>query len=79
MLDVFEKGLEHEKYITSRIHNLVKISEEEGDYATNDFIQWYVTEQVEEERNFRDVVKRLKMVGNQANGIFMIDSQLGER
>jgi len=57
----------------------VKISEEEGDYATNDFIQWYVTEQVEEERNFRDVVKRLKMVGNQANGIFMIDSQLGER
>ncbi|RLL86901.1 ferroxidase [Mesotoga sp. H07pep.5.4] len=79
LLDVFEKGLEHEKYITSRIHNLAKISEEEGDYATNDFIQWYVTEQVEEERNFRDVVKRLKMVGNQANGIFMIDSQLGER
>ncbi len=55
------------------------VSDEEGDYATNDFLQWYVKEQVEEERNFRDIVKLLKKVGDQANGIMMIDSKLGER
>ncbi|KUK79525.1 ferroxidase [Mesotoga sp. Brook.08.YT.4.2.5.1] len=79
ILDVFEKGLEHEKYITSRINNLVTISDEEGDYATNDFLQWYVTEQVEEEKTFRDVVKRLRMVGDNINGIFSIDSKLAAR
>ncbi|HOI63932.1 MAG: ferritin [Thermotogaceae bacterium] len=79
LLDIFEKGLEHEKYITSRIHNLVTVSDEEGDYATNDFLQWYVTEQVEEERNFRDIVKLLKKVGDHTNGIMMIDAKLGER
>jgi len=79
LLDIFDKGLEHEKYITSRIHNLVTVSDEEGDYATNDFLQWYVTEQVEEERNFRDIVKLLKKVGDHTNGIMMIDAKLGER
>jgi len=79
ILDVFEKGLEHEKHITSRINNLVTISDEDGDYATNDFLQWYVSEQVEEEKTFRNIVKQLKMVGDHVNGIFMIDSKLEER
>lgn len=79
LLDVFKKGLEHEKYITSRIHNLVTISDEDGDYPTNDFLQWYVSEQVEEEKNFRGIVKLLEKVGDHINGLMMIDSKLGAR
>ncbi len=79
LLDVFESGLEHEKLVTSRINDLVKLSDEDGDYATNDFLQWYVAEQVEEEKTFRDIVKKLSMVKSSPAGILRIDDQLSNR
>ncbi|HAA84746.1 MAG TPA: ferroxidase [Kosmotogaceae bacterium] len=77
--DVFKRGLEHEKLVTSRINDLVKLSDEDEDYATNDFLQWYVTEQVEEEKSFRDIVRRLEIVKESAAGILRIDDNLAQR
>jgi len=78
-LNVFEEAFEHEKMITSRIHHLVDISLQERDHATNTFLQWFVTEQVEEEENADGVVRKLKLVGNADGGLFMIDLELAKR
>jgi ferritin len=78
-LDIFEKTLEHEQFITKSINNLMTIAVEEHDYATQAFLQWYVTEQVEEEANVQDVLNPLRMVGNDKGGLMMIDQKLGGR
>jgi ferritin len=78
-LEVFEKTLEHEQYVTTLIHKLMDLAVEERDYATQTFLQWYVTEQVEEEANVGDILAPLRMVGNDKGGLMMIDQQLGGR
>jgi len=78
-LDVFEKTLEHEQFVTSCIHKLMDLAHEERDYATQTFLQWYVTEQVEEESNVNDVLAPLRMVGDDKGGLMMIDQQLLQR
>lgn len=78
-LEVFEKTLEHEKFVTSCIHKLMDLAIEERDYATQTFLQWYVTEQVEEESNVNDVLAPLRMVGDDKSGLMMIDQQLAGR
>ncbi len=78
-LNVFEKTLEHEQYVTSLIHKLMDLALEERDYATQTFLQWYVTEQVEEEANVNDVLAPLRMVGDDKGGLMMIDQQLASR
>ncbi len=79
LLDVFEKGLEHEKKVSQRIFKLVEAAEEEKDHFTLDFLSWFVSEQFEEESSFRSIVNKLKLVGEGKHGIFMIDSYLGQR
>ena len=78
-LDVFEKALGHERHITKCIHDLMSAAVEEKDYATQEFLQWYVKEQVEEESAAQGVVDHLKMVGDSKNGLLNIDRQLGKR
>ena len=78
-LEIFEKTLEHEQFVTGCIHNLMGIAIDERDYATQTFLQWYVTEQVEEESNVNDVVAPLRMVGEDKGGLMMIDQQLALR
>ena len=78
-LEVFEKTLEHEQFITRSIHNLMSLAIEEKDYATQAFLQWYVTEQVEEESNVQDILNPLRMVGNDKGGLMMIDQKLAGR
>ncbi len=78
-LDMFEKTLEHEKFITKSIHDLVDLAIEEKDHATNIFLQWFVTEQIEEEGNDNDIIAKLKLVGEGGNGLFMIDRELESR
>ncbi|TVM15791.1 ferritin [Oceanidesulfovibrio indonesiensis] len=78
-LDVFEYGFEHEQEVTRRINNLVDLAIQEKDHATNIFLQWFVTEQVEEEDSFSDVLAKLRLVGGQGEGLFMIDKELGGR
>lgn len=78
-LEIFEKTLEHEQFITKSIHKLMRLAVEEDDYATQAFLQWYVTEQVEEESNVNDVLNPLRMVGNDKGGLMMIDQKLSGR
>ncbi len=78
-LEIFETTLEHEQYVTTLIHRLMDLAVEERDYATQTFLQWYVTEQVEEESNVNDIVSPLRMVGDDKGGLMMIDQQLGGR
>ena len=78
-IHVFEDTLKHEQYITSCINELVDLAEELKDRATYNFLQWFIDEQVEEEENVRDILNKLKLIGNNTNGLFMMDRELGQR
>lgn len=77
--DLFEKTLEHEQKVTKMINDLVALAREEKDNATEIFLQWYVTEQVEEEANAQELLQKVKLVGEGGNGLFMIDNELAKR
>jgi ferritin len=76
---VFEKTLEHERKVTALIHNLVNIAREEKDVATEIFLQWFVTEQVEEEATADEILQQVKLVKESGSGLLMIDRQLATR
>ncbi|HEY9076491.1 MAG TPA: ferritin [Anaerolineaceae bacterium] len=78
-LSVFEQALEHEKGVTARIYKLYKLAQDDGDYASQSFLTWYVNEQVEEEKNASQIVEWLKMAGSSTNALFMLDSVLRKR
>ena len=78
-LEVFSKALEHEKYVTSRIHEMYEVAMKEKDYAAMSHLLWFIDEQVEEEDQTREIVDKLTMVGDNMNGLFVIDGQLGAR
>ncbi len=77
-LDCFEFSLNHEKLVTRRINDLADLAQKEKDHATYIFLQWFISEQVEEEDSFSDVVGKLKLVGD-GGGLFMLDRDLGAR
>jgi len=78
-MDMFEKTLDHEKFITKSINELVDLATEEKDHATQIFLQWFVTEQIEEEGNDNDIINQLKLIGENGNGLLMLDRELGGR
>jgi ferritin len=78
-LDAFEDSLEHEQKVTARINNLVDIALKESDHATNAFLQWFVSEQVEEEASVKQIVDKLKFVKDNPVALFMIDQELAAR
>ena len=78
-LSAFEAVLEHEQKVTGLINDLVELALAEHDHATNIFLQWFVTEQVEEEDSANDVIQQIKMVGEAEGGLFMLDRELGQR
>lgn len=78
-LVIFEQALEHERHITSRINNLYKLALEDNDYATQNELQWFIKEQVEEEKNAAQIVEQLKMVGTQGTALVLIDRYLASR
>ena len=78
-LDMFEKTLGHEQYMTDNINKLVDLAIEEKDHASQIFLHWYVTEQVEEEDSVNDILARLKLIGKDANALLTIDKELGTR
>jgi len=77
-LDMFEKTLEHEKFITKSINELMDLAIKENDHATQIFLHWFVTEQIEEEANDNEIIAKLKLVGD-GNGLFMLDKELAAR
>jgi ferritin len=78
-LAVFEETLSHEQKVTGLINDLVEIATEAHDHATTIFLQWFVTEQVEEEESAGGVLEQLKLMADHAGGIFMIDRELAKR
>ncbi len=76
---VFEAALAHERAITSHINGLADLADAEKDRATAIFLQWFVTEQVEEEENVEQVFARLKMLNAHPAGLLMFDRELGAR
>lgn len=78
-LAAFEDAYEHEQFVSSRINQLVDLSLEERDHASNNFLQWFVSEQVEEEASVDEVAQKLKLIGGDGGGLFMLDQELGQR
>ncbi|MFT5883722.1 MAG: ferritin [Arcticibacterium sp.] len=79
IIDCFEQTLVHEKYVTKSIYGLVKQALEEGDYATHTFLQWFVTEQVEEESNVKALLKKLEMIGDNSSALYLLNDELLKR
>ncbi|HOV63193.1 MAG TPA: ferritin [Spirochaetia bacterium] len=78
-LAAFEAAYKHENHITKCIDDLVKMAREMGDTATEIFLHWYVDEQVEEEMNADVIVEKLKLMKESANGLYLLDKELGAR
>lgn len=78
-LQVFEKILDHERYVTESINCVASLSDDECDLATRHFINWYISEQVEEEANALDIIKKLKMFGEDKSSLYQLDKDLGAR
>lgn len=78
-LDVFEHVYKHEQKVTGLINDLVDLALSEADHATNNFLQWFVTEQVEEESSADEIIQKLKLVGEASGGLLMLDQELKQR
>ncbi len=76
--DVFEHTYKHELKITSLINSLVDLTLSEKDYSSFNFLQWYVSEQHEEEALFKGILDRIDVVGLEGRGLFMIDNEIGK-
>lgn len=77
--ELFEATLEHEKFITASIRELLELSLAEKDYATEGLVRWYVGEQVEEEKNAMDILQTIELMGDGKQGLFMLNIELGKR
>ncbi len=78
-LAVFEASLKHEQYVTSRIHKLAEQAITDHDHATHTLLEWFLTEQVEEEATVDQIVSQLKMVKDAPAGLFLMDRELAQR
>ncbi len=75
----FQEALKHEEYISGCIHRLVELAQKEKDHPAFDFLQWFVDEQVEEEKSVGEVVEKLKLAGDHPAALLFLDSELGKR
>jgi ferritin len=78
-LAVFEETLKHEQKVTALIDDLYALAVQENDYASQVFLQWFISEQVEEEANATQIIETLKMVGEKGQALIMLDHQLAQR
>ena len=74
--EMFEKLLEHETFVSSSINELVHITLQEKDYATHNFLQWYVSEQIEEEAMARTILDKINMIGDDKGGLYLFDRDI---
>ena len=79
ILELFSAVLAHEQKVTGLINDLMTLATKEADHATQTFLQWFITEQVEEEQSVGEIIDRLKLAGESGAGLFMIDNELGTR
>lgn len=78
-LAVFEAAHKHELHVTKLINDLTDIAVSEKDHATNIFLQWFVTEQVEEVSTVEEIIQKFKLIGDNNAGLYMLDMELGKR
>jgi ferritin len=78
-LNAFEETLKHEQKVTGLINDLVYLARDERDNASEIFLQWFVTEQVEEEDNVNTILAQLRLIKDKPQGLFMLDKDLGQR
>ena len=79
LTEVFQYGLEHERKVTGMINRLTDLAMAESDHATRIFLQWFVTEQVEEEANFSAWLAKVRRVEGDGRGLLMLDQEAGQR
>lgn len=77
--DAFEHVYSHEQKVTALINQLVNLAQSLGDHATNNFLQWFVAEQVEEEESSSGVLKKVKMADDSLSALLMLDNELAQR
>jgi len=77
--EIFSASLEHEKFVTASIRELLELAISEKDYATENLVRWYVDEQVEEEQNVVDILQTIEVIGDGKQGLFMLNIELGKR
>ena len=78
-LEAFQQVLEHEQKVTGLIYKLYEIALAEKDYASQVELQWFINEQVEEEKNASDIIEQLLMIDARGTAVLMLDHQLGKR
>lgn len=78
-LEAFEDALGHEKKVSQSIYDIADFALSERDHATHTFLQWFISEQVEEEAAVKEVIDTLKLVGMEGNGLFLFDRDLAQR
>ena len=79
LLDMYVDTLKHEKLVTKSLNSLMDVAVSEKDYATQAMLQWYITEQIEEEANDTEIIGMIKMAGASTGTLYMVDKQLGKR
>lgn len=79
LLDPLKAGLEHEKYVTSLINGVYAAAQAVNDFRTLQFLDWFVKEQGEEEKNASDMITKMELFGSDAKGLYMLNSELKAR
>lgn len=79
LMDPLKAGLEHEQYVTSLIHNIYDAAYSVKDFRTMQFLDWFVKEQLEEEKNADDMIKKMELFGNDSKGLYSLDSEYAAR
>ena len=73
--DVFQQVLIHEEYISASINDLYAVCTKEKDFTTANYLQWYITEQIEEESTIRSILDQIRLAGDTSGGLFMMDKE----
>lgn len=77
--DAFRATLEHEEKVTALINELYALAEKEHDYATREKLNWFISEQVEEEETVRQIIDNYELIGENGNGLYNLDRELATR
>lgn len=79
LMDPLKAGLEHEKYVTALINNIYASAQEDNDFRTAQFLDWFIKEQGEEEKNSMDLITKMELFGDDARSLYMLNSELAAR
>ena len=77
--DALKAGLKHEQYVTDLIHTIYAAAKENNDFRTMQFLDWFVMEQGEEEKNPHDLIRKMELFGGDAKGLYLLDQELATR